>query len=174
MGFQALTIPCSLDPHVVPVHFINLTNGIQAVRDYGLTDYRFMRLQSTACEQKRWEDILLTTTDDFMMAAALGHGCIVYDYGANKQVPRAVWQGLEWVKYALSKRWHGINYQPQGRARTSTGYFALQYEGLTKRARARMDYYKRYVNGPLCINAVTQATEHDGAREWYADILKTA
>lgn len=34
-------------------HFINLTNGIEAIEEHHLTDYRFIRIQSTACEQSR-------------------------------------------------------------------------------------------------------------------------
>ena len=78
-----------------PIHFINLSNGIKAITDYNLSDYRFIRLQSTTCEQKRWEEILLTISDDFLISLALGYHCIVYDYGANKNVPRDVWQGLK-------------------------------------------------------------------------------
>lgn len=153
-------------------HFINLTNGIQAIKDHNLTDFRFIRLQSTACEQKRWEEILLTISDDFLMAAALGRNCIVYDYGANKEIPRALWQGLEWVKYALSRRWHKIEYKPQGRAKSSGKYFAEQYAILSKRARARMDYFKKYVNGPLQITTVTGATDKDNKSEWYVEKVK--
>lgn len=154
------------------IHFINLTNGIQAIEDYELSDYRFLRLQSTACEQKRWEDIIMTITDDFMVATALGHNCIVYDYGANKEVPRAIWQGLEWVKYCLLKRWHNTEYQPQGRMKTGAEYFSSQYKSLSKKVKNRLDYYGRYVNGPLCINAISSATNRDGSIQWYANILK--
>lgn len=85
-------------------HFINLTNGIQAIEDYKLSDYSFIRIQSTACEQKRFEEIVVTLSDDFLMSCAMGRNCIVYDYGANKTIPRAIWQGLEWVKFVLYKR----------------------------------------------------------------------
>jgi len=153
-------------------HFLNLTNGIQAIQDYGLEDVRFIRIQSTACEQKRWEDILMTLSDDFLMSAVLGHECVVYDYGANKDVPRAVWQGLEWVKYVLSRRWHGEIYRPVGRAKACQNYFAVQYSGLSSRAKSRLDYFARYLNGPLRISAITGATDKDGKTEWYAGIVK--
>ncbi len=169
--------PCDADIYVSfskksDCHFINLTNGIQAIKDHNLTDFRFIRLQSTACEQKRWGEILLTISDDFLMAAALGRNCIVYDYGANKETPRAIWQGLEWMKYALSRRWHKTEYKPQGRAKTSGGYFAEQYATLSKGVRARMDYFKKYVDGPLQITAITSTTDKDSKSEWYAGIIK--
>lgn len=153
-------------------HFINLTNGIQAIQDYKLTDYRFIRLQSTACEQKRWGEILNTLSDDFMVAAALGNNCIVYDYGANKNVPRAVWQGVEWVKFALLKRWHDMAYLPQGRAKSSGAYFAEVFASLDKKTKARLDYFGKYVSGPLQISAKTAATDKDGNYSWYVDVLR--
>jgi hypothetical protein len=154
-------------------HFVNLTNGIQAIEDYDLRDFRFIRIQSTACEQKRWEEILLSLSDDFLMSAANGAECIVYDYGANKTIPRAVWQGLEWVKYSLRRRWHGLEHGPQGRAATSGMYFAENYGRLSKRAKARLDYFSRYIFGPLRVSALTSATSRDGDTEWYVNAVSS-
>ena len=154
-------------------HFINLTNGIQAIEDHGLTDVRFIRIQSTACEQKRWEDILMQPSDDFLISAALGHRCVVYDYGANKQTPRAVWQGLEWVKYVLWRAWWGRSYRPIGRAITMEPYFAEQYARLGPRAKARLSYFARYCRpeSGLRIFSVTGPTEHDGDYGYHAETL---
>jgi len=154
------------------INFINLTNGIQAIEDHRLTEYRFIRLQSTACEQKRWEEIILTISDDFLMCAALGYDCIVYDYGSNKNIPRAVWQGLEWLKYVLYCRWYSKEYSPKGRAKSSKTYFAEQYSKLSKKAKARLDYYKKFLAGPLSVSAITSSTDRDGDYEWYAELLK--
>lgn len=153
------------------MNFINLTNGIQAIKDYNLFDYRFIRIQSTACEQKRWEEILLTISDDFLMSVALGKNCIVYDYGANKKIPRAIWQGLEWIKYALSIRWKGVEYRPIGRASSCGPYFLKQYENLDKRTRSRLDYFKPFFNGILDITSITQATDKDGNKKWFSEII---
>ena len=153
-------------------HFINLTNGIQAIQDYRLTDYRFIRIQSTACEQKRWEEILNTLSDDFMIFAALGNHCVVYDYGANKTIPRAVWQGLEWIKFALLNRWHDITYLPQGRAKSCGAYFTEIFASLDKKTKARLDYFGKYVSGPLQISAKTAATDKDSNYSWYVDVLR--
>lgn len=156
-------------------HFINLTNGIQAIEDYGLTDVRFVRIQSTACEQKRWEDILMQLSDDFMLSAALGHQCVVYDYGANKDVPRAIWQGLEWIKYALWRHWCDRGpYQPIGRAQPMERYFDEQYRQLGPRVKARLNYFKRYCpygEEALRISSVTGPTSRDGDTAYYVGVL---
>lgn len=155
-------------------HFINLTNGLQAIEEHGLDprDVRFIRIQSTWCEQKRWEDILMALSDDFLMQAALGHECVVYDYGAGKPVPRAVWQGLEWVKFVLRRRWHDEPYMPEGRAGPLWTYFGGEYYRLADRTKTRLDYFRKFVDGPLRIRAVTSATELDGKTEEYVRMAK--
>lgn len=153
-------------------HFINLTNGIQAIQDYNLTDVSFIRIKSTQCEQKRWEEIILTISDDFLMNVAMGNYCIVYDYGANKEVPRAVWQGLEWIKYCLSLRWYGEEYQPVDRAETQKSYFYRTYCELSRIAKRRLDYFQQYNNGPFIIQAITKSTTHDGEREYYQQVMR--
>lgn len=154
------------------VHFINLTNGIQAIKDFDLKDYRFIRLQSTACEQKRWENIILSISDEFLLSASLGSECIVYDYGANKEKPRAIWQGLEWIKFCLYKRWFNIDYNPVGRCSSSKRYFEEQYFNLSNRVKSRLDYFKSFIEDQLSISSVTGATKNDGNKEFYSNILK--
>lgn len=68
-------------------------------------DYRSIRIQSTICEQKNWDRLIQDLDYDFLMNLALGHKCVVYDFGAKKPIPRAVYQGLEFVKYVLNSRW---------------------------------------------------------------------
>ena len=154
-------------------NYINLTNGLEAIDDYDLKDYVFMRLQSTHCEQKRWEDVLASVPDDLLFHAARGERCVVYDYGANKARPMAVWQGLEWVKFALWKNWFDALYQPVGKAETMGGYFRRQYSLLSKRALSRLAYYRPLVDGRMVyLRGETESTRHDGDKEFYASIAK--
>lgn len=153
---------------MIVTHWINLTNGLQAVRDYGLTDWRALRLQSTYCEQKRWEDILAAVPDEMLFRLAWGQECRVYDYGARKPQPRACWQGLEWVRYALTRRWTGELLEPTGRASLMGPYFDQQYRSLSPRCRHRLDYFANltgHTTRPV-ITAVTGPTIHDGDRRW--------
>lgn len=147
-------------------NWINLTNGLQAIRDYRLTEYSVMRLQSTHCEQKRWDYVLASVPDEFLFRLALGDECRVYDYGARKAVPRAVWQGLEWVRYAVTRRWTGEEVAPQGRAKTMGPYFSEQYARLTDREKARLDYFGGMAIGAPRISSVTAPTTHDGDKAW--------
>jgi len=156
------------------LHFINLTNGIQAIKEYRLIgkDYRFIRLQSTACEQRRWDDIIKGISDDLLLNLALGNKCIIYDYGAGKQVPRSIWQGVEWIKFALNKRWFHSEYKPQGRMSNSGQYFNEVYRGLSARARSKLRYYKKYLNtSTIDLEVVGSSTDKDSNIEYYRSLL---
>lgn len=145
---------------MVTKHYINLTQGLRAITEYNLTDYRYIRIQSTWAEQKRWDDILMTLSDDFLMNVALGHECIVYDYGAHKKIPRAIWQGLEWIKFVLYKVWYNVDYQVQGRLdKSAQQYFEEQFRlSYLDRAKSRIRYYKKYAQGRINIRSITDST----------------
>jgi len=155
-------------------NWVNLTNGLQAIRDYNLTEYSVMRLQSTHCEQKRWGDVLASVPDEFLFRLALGDECRVFDYGARKAVPRAVWQGLEWVRYAVTRRWTGKMLAPGGRAKMMGPYFAELYAKLTSKEKARLDYFGGMATGAPRISSVATVTTHDGDKSWLRGCIANA
>lgn len=59
-------------------NYINLTNGVEAIPmlEFWNEDYRFIRIQSTICEQKNWDRLIQDLDYDFLMNLALGHKCI--------------------------------------------------------------------------------------------------
>lgn len=160
------------------VNYINLTNGIEAIPAIG-TDYRFIRIQSTICEQKLWDRMIQELDYDFLMNIAIGNRCIIYDYGANKPVPRAVYQGIEFLRYVLFKRWTNKEYKSdinksldkEHIRRDCNSYFESCYRNLEDRTKKKLDYFKPYVFGIIDIKCVTDSTVHDGDKSFYADIL---
>lgn len=157
------------------LHYLNLSNGIQALDDYALAPeaVRYLRIPSTWCEQKLWADVLGCASDDLLMNLALGRKCRVYDYGANKPAPRALWQGLEWIRYVLHRRWLGEEVTAVGRASGARGYFAGEYARLGRRDKARIDYYARYLaTETIRLVAVAGSTDRDGSA-WYAQRIKS-
>lgn len=107
-----------------------------------------------------------------MMNAALDNEIIVYDFGANKPIPKAVYIGLEFIKYVLHKRW--LNQENHTRVdRTNNDpirkdcnlYFESCYKNLDKRTKAKLDYFKLYVVGEIHIRAITASTEHDNDKD---------
>ena len=114
------------------------------------------------------------------MNLALGHKCIVYDFGARKPVPRAVYQGLEFVKYVLSRRWLDQEYitnvnrsKNKERKNNCNDYFDKCYEQLEDRTKKKLDYFLPYVIvKEINLECVTDCTQHDGDKEFYREILR--
>ena len=103
------------------LNYINLTNGIEYLPEIDVHGY--IRIQSTACEQKRWWFIINDLDYSFLLQVALGNKVIIYDTSAHKNVSRALFQGVEWVKYVLSKCWLGKEITPVVRGCNCRGYF---------------------------------------------------
>lgn len=88
------------------IDFINLSSGVAwLATDDGPKDWSFVRIQSTACEQKRWGFIIEDLSYEFLIHAAMGNVCRIWDTSARKKVSRAIYQGLPWVKYAVERVW---------------------------------------------------------------------
>ena len=71
--------------------YLNLTNGIEALeclKPANLNASNLVRIQSTACEQKRWDFILQDLDYSFLMDIALGENVTVVDYSAKKENTR--------------------------------------------------------------------------------------
>ena len=82
--------------------YINLTNGIEGIEIYNITDYSFIRIQSSHLENKRYDLMINSLSDDLLMNLAIGNNCTIIDFGANKTVSRACWQGVEFIKFILN------------------------------------------------------------------------
>ena len=160
------------------VHFVNLTNGIEAIPSLAGIEYRFIRIQSTLCEQKNWNRILQELDYDFLINAALGNELIVYDFGANKPISKVVYLSLEFIKYTLYRRWLKQKYATRVNRTTSdsirkdcNSYFESCYKNLDRRTKAKLDYFKPYVIGEIHIRAATASTSHDNNKYYYRDVL---
>lgn len=160
-------------------NYINLTNGIEAIPTIPLNEgYRFIRIQSTLCEQKNWDRIIQELDYDFLMNLALGNKCVVYDFGARKYIPRAIYQGLLFIKYVLYKRWIGVDYKAilkrsdNKEGINCTRYFEQCYNKLDDRTLRKLDYFKPFLmTEDIKLNYCSSATIHDGDKEFYRNIL---
>ena len=131
-------------------NFYNLTNGLE----FGafLNPYSFIRIQSTACEQRRWDFILQDLDNDFLFNLAIGTECVVYDLSEKKEETRALYQGLEWIKFVLNRRWFGKNYIPIVKGSKCFDYFTWCYEQLDKRTKIKIDYFNKFTEGNKKLN----------------------
>lgn len=152
------------------VHWINLTNGLLAI-PHGIKDFRVMRLQSTHCEQKQWGKVLNSIPDDMLWLLAHGHVCVVRDYGANKNTPRAIWQGLEFARFAIIRSWFGDDVKVSQKYSERGGVSMMTYceramLGLPEMG--RINYYRDFAiankTNDIRLLAVTDRTDMDNKK----------
>ena len=154
--------------------YLNLTNGIEFIPKLSEhSNLKFIRIQSTACEQKRWDFVLQELDYSFLLDLALGNNVTVVDYGANKEVSRACYQGVEWIKYALNNCWFGKDEKVFVRGTDATNYFGECYAKLDKRTLKKLNYFKKFLaTGSLHLDYQSTNTDKDGDYEYYKAILE--
>lgn len=99
-------------PNLTPRHFINLTNGIEALPDMSslvpASELRFIRIQSSHCESCAYDKLLNSLDNELLFSLACGRDCYVYDFASRNKshgIPRALFMGLEFVKWSVSYLW---------------------------------------------------------------------
>jgi hypothetical protein len=157
-------------------HYLNLTNGIEALSLHSLplSNVHFINVQSTACEQKRWSWLLDNLDSDLLIHLALGSDCIVYDGTAHGRdgIPRALWQGLEFVKYVLERAWLGRRYVALW---GMSNYFDEVYDRLPDPTLTKLRQFRRYLaTDELHLRVVTWHTDLDGNYEAHVAQIKEA
>ena len=154
-------------------YFVNLTNGIEAIPALTTSgkQFSFIRIQSTTCEQKDWDRLIMDLDNNFLLHAALGYTCVVYDFGAHKPTARAVYQGLEFIKFAASMCWLGEADEPLVRGNKCGEYFYKSYKELTDRTKNKLKYFRTFFRGKIDIIGVSAATPRDNDKEFYKKIL---
>lgn len=133
-------------------HYRNLTNGLKC--NCSTPHCRFIRLQSTACEQKHWDKVLHELGADFYFELARGTTCIVHDKSEKNRETRACWQGLSWIRYACHRAWDGGK-PPTEFSRGNMNispYWEEQFKRLPTKTRRMLEHYRKYYNGGI-INA---------------------
>jgi len=153
-------------------HYINLTNGIEFIPQMNGIDFHFVRIQSSLCEQKRWDTIIQELDSDFLMYLALGYECIVYDMGNNKNVSRALYQGLPFINFCISKSWFGLVLTSYVKGVDMTEYFNQMHKMIDPRTRTKIDYFKKFVNTDRThLRFVSVSTNKDADMEFYRNIV---
>ena len=108
-------------------YFINLSNGIEYL-DNIPNIQGFTRIQSTACEQKRWWYIVSELDYTFLLHVALGNRVYIYDTSSKKKISRALYQGVEWIKFVLNKVWLDNEIIPIVKGCNCYGYFMCCFQ----------------------------------------------
>lgn len=134
-------------------YYYNLTNGLEF--EQFIEPYSFIRIQSTACEQKKWNFIIQDLDNDFLFNVSIGTTCIICDLSEKKEETRALYQGLEWITFVLTKRWLAKKYMPMVRDNDTFNYFDYYYHQLAPQTKRKLDYFKRFLKtDTVCINKI--------------------
>lgn len=196
-----LTTPamCLLDVQITPPqkrlvkHFINLTNGLEIVPDLqkmgvSLCDLNYIRIQSTHCENSNYYGIMESLDNNFLMHAALGNICLLYDYGSRgtgaligtedhrSGIPRAYWWGVEWIRHCLAHVWNldeAHQAKRNVRGYNSKGTFDEQIDAMPKTLRRKLKYFRPFLNTQaLHIYPLYAKTVHDGEKDFYFQLFR--
>jgi len=164
-------------------HFLNLTNGIEAIERHHLTgeEIEFVRISSTDCEHKlgapQWDAILCELDTNLAMALARGDRCIVYDYSRDRDLSHALAYGVAWIRFALTVAWLGNVIKPlMVDGDDVSGFFARQWwRHTSKRARRKVAYFRSLMDRSLMeidLSVVGGRTKHDAHWAYYRGVLR--
>jgi hypothetical protein len=114
-----------------------------------------------------------------MHIIALHCSCILYDFGSRSTTlsgaaPRALWYGLEFARYALSRAWLGTLPPAHLRGHNTSAVFEQHYKSFKQSTMKRLRYYKAHAAPglkELGLLGVYKATEQDSNRHFYTDLL---
>lgn len=138
-------------------HFINLTNGIEWI-PY-LTDYSFVRIESTAIEKDDWLRILRDLDVNLLMHLSLGYECHIYDCGTRREVSKTISVGVPYIKKFLTDRWLNC-----------IEMRAIDRE--TQHLKRKIQYFKRYLNtNEIRLIGHSKSTINDGDRSYFKNTI---
>lgn len=191
--FAASTAVPSLDKRLR--HFINLTNGIEAIPQLlssgvNENELNYIRIQSTHCESRNYNAILEGLDTTLLMNLARGNVCLLYDFGSRGTgtligeddekygIPRAYWMGTEWIRHALASIWHlpearlGKRYV---RGYNSVDHFNEQIMLIPKVLRRRIKYFRPYVTTKhLHLYPIYKRTMEDANKQFHVDTMASS
>ena len=131
-----------------PQHFLNLFGGLEWLPyEFGEhPDVHYTRIQSTACEQKRWDFIIRDLDHTLLFFLSQGYPCIIYDVSSKKTESRAIYQGLVFVKFVLGFYWlHEEPAKISVRGQDCTAYFYSQLHALSREAESKIKTYRKFL-----------------------------
>lgn len=169
-------------------HFINLTNGLEAIDDILITNesWSFCRIRSTTIEKHNWWSLFNIDIDNnLLMRLALGYECIIHDRGTNRPLSKTIFYAIPLITYVLEKTWFEINPENVyalgkngGKGLNLIKEFSLLYDEIIQGkneksaiTRKRLNYYKQYTkNNKVNLIGYSKSTKNDGNYEYMKTI----
>jgi hypothetical protein len=138
-------------PGEITTHFLNLTNGLYATKYVG-GNYHLLRIESTACEQKLWDRVVMSATPDLLTRWSQGATTIIWDRSERPRSPRALWQGVPFISYCFDRQMGSpppttFVLHPRGGSGglNVAGYFEECYRGLEPSTRKYLRYFRKFL-----------------------------
>lgn len=165
------------------VHFINLSNGLEAAPFLSRLGISFgvIRAQSSQCESSKPEKLLDAISDDFLLALAQGNTAYVYDFGSRDPqwgVPRALWYGMEFVRWVLELEWLGEPTRPPSlRGKDGGEQFRSRLRAMREDTKKRIKYFRQFLPQEglphgVSIACMYSSTSMDGQKEYYSRLAE--
>lgn len=153
--------------------YLNLTNGIEFLSEPDFKeDYKFVRIQSCSCERHLWNKILLDLDYNFLMDIALGYNVVVCDASPHKLLSRALYQGVEFINYALNRILLDKEITCYVKDVNCTNYFRDEFKTIDKKTINKIKYLRKFLNtDTIQIKCIGINTEHDGDYKYFKDLL---
>lgn len=152
------------------VKYLNLTSGLEYIDE--ISDYKLIRIQSSLCESKCWDKLIAELDYNFLFDLAQGNIVEVYDTSSKKKTSKAIYQGLEFIKYTLNKKWFNKEIEAYVRGMKVTDYFRQEYRKLSKNTLKKLDYVKKFINTQtINLKGYCKKSLHDGDYEYYKVLL---
>ena len=154
------------------VKYLNLTNGLEYLDE--VKDFKLIRIQSSLCESKCWDRLIRDLDYNFLFDLAQGKIVQVYDTSSKKKETRALYQGLEFIKYVLLRRWFNKeNIHSFVKGHNVTEYFERQYNTLKDETKKRLDYIKKFLNtDTIHLESYCKKSLYDGQYDYYKELVK--
>lgn len=174
-------------------------------RGHSAEALHFCRLQSSHCEARDFEAVLRELDHNMLLRLAVGDAVVIHDCGSRGlvwpspmelqvanapattgfdeeltgTVPRAVWWGLEWVRYVLRDIWHLEGEEASSevwlRGCRVTDLFRKKAHRLPKSLRKRLRYYRGIAAAAgtkdVLLYGASRGTDLDGKKDVYYSML---
>lgn len=127
--------------------FYNLTNGLETLEYFSEQAFTIqtIRIASTDLEQHNFNRVISDLDYNFLFALATGQRILIMDASSNKNISRALFQGVPFIEFVLNKEWFDKTEKTFVRNMNVTKYFEEEYNKLTDESLRKIRYFKKLV-----------------------------
>ena len=143
--------------------YLNLTNGIEFINDY--TNARFLRIQSSHCESRAYNELVKQLDSDFLFNLAIGNKCIVVDASNGFRIAKSLRTGLNVIYYLLQRAWFDKIVKLKG---FDDMFLNRVYCSLDKNCKNKLHYFQKFcLEDSINLCFYNYKTTKDGDYDFY-------